>query len=61
MFINLHSKCFELLIDKKETASFGKPLQQVGAKGVLFFFVKVILHTCIVSPFFSITFYNKMV
>lgn len=59
MFINLHSKCFELLIDKKETASFGKPLQQLGAKGVLFFFVKVILHK--VSPFFSITFYNKMV
>lgn len=51
MFINLHSKCFELLIDKKETASFGKPLQQLGAKGVLFFF-------CQSDTAYSITFFQ---
>lgn len=39
MFINLHLKCFVLLIGKKETASIGKPLQQVGAKGGLFIFL----------------------
>lgn len=37
MFINLHLKCFVLLIGRKETASIGKPLQQVGAKGVIWF------------------------